>query len=734
MQRFFQIALILAALLGLSVVRDGAAQQTEQPAAQPPVDTAAIQAIKESNPTTVADLVRAALVTADLDRTDLSKAYLQKLIDNDPTGEEVWSAQRKLGSAQFVRLQTLDTIQPEGGKASTLLLDKLQAYLHDPTRLKMAVDQLASSDITAKSKAARQLIDAGTTAANPLFAVLADPARKAEYPAVKKVLVHFGRVMHPPVLAALDSDDPHLVAELADVARQMQLKSAMPFLVGSFVTTDNAELKEAIGLYLDDVVAHRPDTAEAKAYLAKRVNAYLDGAPMFPLNAEGEVDLWSWNPDSKQVEVHQLPATDANVVVAGQLLHDLYAIDGDNPEVQMLSTLAAMQRIGVLQESDELLKQLVATHGIEVVEAALKRSLEGRKYAHASVIACEQLGATKNADLLLAVDGNLSQLARALQSPVYRVRRAAAKAILEIDPKTPYAGSAELLDALGFMANSQGKRLIVIGELQQQRAQEMGSLLAELRLEPMVTAGGAELFKAAYSSPDVEAIFISKPLARPSVMETVQVLRKDRRTGDLPIGLISPIEEVIQFETRTENDPLTHVMIRPNDTEGFIFQLQHLYRSQGRLLVSAEEREADAEFAVSQITRMLDSEEDYNYYNFLKLEEIAIRRLVDDSVALDVAKLLGKLATPAAQVALIDYASDPFHPLAIRQASVEALKDAISRRGILLSKDQIITQYDRYNASEKLDSDTQAVLGQILDIIEAPTQDVRFDQPAKIGP
>lgn len=733
MQRFLKIALTTALLVGLVIVHDAQAQQPGQPAPTAPVDTAAIQAIKESNPTTAEQLINAAIMSADLGRGDLGKAYLAKLIQNDPAEDEVLDAHHKLGTGRIFRLQSIDSLQPEGAQAATLLLTKLDKYFKDPARMKQLVDQLVDQDEVTRKKAVMQLKNAGAEAANPLFAALADPSREAVRPAAKQMLVALGEPIHGPLLAALDSSNPVLVAELVDVAKRLGLSQATQFLVGAYVLTDDDQLRSAIGEYLDATVKSRPSESDVKAYLAKRVGLYLGEGPMFPVNEDGLVELWTWDAANNQVVMTPVPLADAEVITAGQLLRDLYALDGDNPEVQVQSAVAALQRMGVLGESDADLKKLVDQHGIEVLQSALLYALEERKFSQAAVAACEQLGATKNADLLIAIAGEPSPLALALQSPVYRVRRAGAKGILALDPKSPYAGSAELLDTLGFMASAQGKRTILLGELHQQNAQRMAGLLAELQLDPVVTPGGRELFKQAYASPDVEAIFISKPLALPALMESVQILRKDRRTADLPIGIIAPIGEVVHYQLRTKDDPLTVVMIRPNDVEGFIFQLKQLYLSQGRLLVPADEREADAEFAIAEISRMLDSADEYDFYDFLKVEEIAVRRLVDQNVTANVANLLGKLGTPAAQTALVDYASDPFNPVALRQACADALKAAIEGRGVLLTKDQIVAQYGRYNASEELDPETQAVLGKILDIIEAPTQDVRFDQPAKIG-
>jgi hypothetical protein len=60
-------------------------------------------------------------------------------------------------------------------------------------------------------------------------------------------------------------------------------------------------------------------------------------------------------------------------------------------------------------------------------------------------------------------------------------------------------------------------------------------------------------------------------------------------------------------------------------------------------------------------------------------------------------------------------------PISDRQAAAAAFAQAVTSRGLFLTQQQIATQFDRYNASERLDAETQAVLGSLLDAIEAPT-------------
>ena len=50
--------------------------------------------------------------------------------------------------------------------------------------------------------------------------------------------------------------------------------------------------------------------------------------------------------------------------------------------------------------------------------------------------------------------------------------------------------------------------------------------------------------------------------------------------------------------------------------------------------------------------------------------------------------------------------------------AAEAFRASVAAHGVLLTTDQILAQYDRYNASETADAATQKVLARVLDVIE----------------
>mgnify|MGYP001826990095 CR=1 FL=1 len=57
-------------------------------------------------------------------------------------------------------------------------------------------------------------------------------------------------------------------------------------------------------------------------------------------------------------------------------------------------------------------------------------------------------------------------------------------------------------------------------------------------------------------------------------------------------------------------------------------------------------------------------------------------------------------------------------PIQMRRSAVNAFRDAVKRRGLMLQSRAVNQQYDRYNQTRTLPKETQQLLAEVLDIIE----------------
>ena len=90
-----------------------------------------------------------------------------------------------------------------------------------------------------------------------------------------------------------------------------------------------------------------------------------------------------------------------------------------------------------------------------------------------------------------------------------------------------------------------------------------------------------------------------------------------------------------------------------------------------------------------------------------------------DQIGLAIAREYGAGTVFFAGQSLLELAGQLTQPLEVRQAAAGAFAASVARFGTLLTTREINEQYDRYNASEVQDEETQRLLAGILDVMEA---------------
>jgi hypothetical protein len=78
----------------------------------------------------------------------------------------------------------------------------------------------------------------------------------------------------------------------------------------------------------------------------------------------------------------------------------------------------------------------------------------------------------------------------------------------------------------------------------------------------------------------------------------------------------------------------------------------------------------------------------------------------------------------SAQRSLLEVINSSTQPLATREAAAAAFAHSRQEYGVLLTRAEILQQYELYNANAGRNADTNLVLGAVLDAIEgkdAPT-------------
>jgi hypothetical protein len=171
---------------------------------------------------------------------------------------------------------------------------------------------------------------------------------------------------------------------------------------------------------------------------------------------------------------------------------------------------------------------------------------------------------------------------------------------------------------------------------------------------------------------------------------------------------------------------------RPHTPEALTQIVERLQTLTQRDAVPADERAAQADEATTWIAKLLAADRPfYVLQRATPVLEAAVYKLQSNESAI---AALVELGTPASQRALVNFASQTTLPVASRAEAVAAFATSVKAHGVLLTTNEIIAQYNRYNASAQSDADTQKVFGAILDAIEAPRAADPPPPPWKLPP
>lgn len=719
----------LEAGLPLATARAQAPGPATPPAAVVEETDPAILALRGSNPTSAEQLVHAMQVTLGLGRLDEMRRYADRLDPAAVTPDELLQLHRRFGSGFFLKLDDEKRFGAKTAAFSRSVMKAAADARRSEARLNELIGVLATGTQVERAAAGVALREAGVAAIPPLIRALGDPAQAAAHPRIRLTLGLLRSEAVWPLIAALDSGNEALAARAAATLADLETRQATPFLVRPFLDASlGVEYRRAAGRALQALVGVAPTREDAAIYLNKRFEAYMNGALPRRPDENDQIVLWQWDATAKTVAPQRYSRAAASFLIAAQLLRDLAALEPDNDRYRRMELVARLQAIKLqvgratpLDRKSKLWTAALAL-GADDLEAVLQEALALKLHA-AAIGTLELLGATGDVSLVQSKTGVVERpVAAALRHPSPHVRFAAAQAILQLDPHTRYAGSSRLLETLCFFVRSAGRQRALVAHPRRAEAQSIVGLLVSMGYSAESATTGRELLRLAHRNPDIRFVLISSWLDGPSAWQTVQRLRENRRTAQLPVGLYTRAPEFERIKVQAKNDPLVVVMPRPHSIRGLSTYSHQLHTLSEKRTVSDVTRLQFARIAIQALRKMVESPHDYDFYNLRSITEDLLTAIRNPLVAEDAAMALGALGDSQSQTALADVASDNNLPLSLRKTAAAAFKKAVEAHGVGLTIDQIRKQYQRYNKSKVLDRETQKVLASLLDTIEAPSK------------
>ena len=701
------------------------AQNAKQPEEQvePKKFDAAVEAVLAKTPETPRDLCDTVLSLMDLGAAEEAAPFLKQLVDAKLDDAALAALVNEFKSPAFLRLALNKELAPEGATFSSAAMQAADKFARDQTMLAKLISQLKDPSPEVRRAALVDLRAGQTSAISMLLGEMAkNPG--SDNRVLQQALLDFGGLATDLLIGALDTQDDRFKAQVIEVLGQLDSNKAALYLLGPATGSANPQVRDAARGTLLRVLGREPSKASAAAALHRRIKKYYGGTRPLAPDHEGMVEIWDWDDSAKASKPRKLPADDYGMLLAAQLSKDLYELDPGNRENLRLSLAARLEAAKIRSGYNQPLPrgagtayEMAAAQPLGILEQTLNDVLQSGHLGAALGIV-EVLGDRGSEAMLHTSSVDPAPLVQAVRHGDRRLRFAAVAALMKINPTQPYPGSHFLPEALSYFATTGGTLLAVIGHPRANKAQDLAAMLSELGYESRVAYTGKEFLRVSKSSSDVDLALIDMSIQSPGVREVLYQMRRTPQTSRVPAGIVATIDNLDEARRIAHTDPLTLAMPRPHTTEAVSQEVERLDRLVGRSLLSVEERKSQAVESLKWLARLSQSSKDlYDLSGTWKAVELALQTPELTQAATTV---LAAQPTASAQRSLVNMASRQVLPIESRQAAAKAFQTHVQKQGILLTTEEILRQYDRYNASETSDKPTQQLMALILDVIENP--------------
>jgi hypothetical protein len=650
-------------------------------------------------PETPAEFFDAVILMLDLGQVDLAKLYLARLVELAPDDATLLELRDQFGPGAIARIARLQELRPQGAELAAKISAASGAALADPMRLATLVEQLGGEP-NEQAVAFEALRNAGAIAVPGIMTALNDEGRVGVHQQLLQILVEMGDVAVPPLLGALEAPSSTMRSNAATALGYLKAKSALPLLTYPAVGDDVPSGERAIAMVSIARILGVSGTRARDLVSAGPVNqliadatAYLSGQKTADLDVVGDVDSWSWDEAAGSVVKLDLTADEANDRIGLRLARQAFLLSPERNDVQTLYLVSLLvehasrsQATGGLTKGPLSPTDIGLTVGPTVLSRALGLALELRR-GEAAVAALRLLEKTASmADVVGSP--NQQPILKALNAADPRIQFAAARTILQIDPRQQFPQSSRVVEILVRALAGEDIRKAVIVHPSGERGTQLAGQLGELGFNPLLVSTGRSAFKMAAARHDVSLVVIHANSVQWAASETVANLRADSRTAAIPILLVGGVAAKPALE-RLAGQYASIAAVNEAQTSADIdLQGREFFRGMNREGLSTEELVKYRAEAAEWLRHIASSGRSHVFP--IERAEPRLNELLNDpeliTVALDV---LAEIASEGSQSSLarvlLDSTADPAH----RELAANNLAFHIQRFGLMASTEQV---------------------------------------------
>lgn len=688
----------------------------------------AIAAVLEMKRTTPAEQLRAILMLIDLGHDDVAAQLLPELLAAKLDDAQKAALVGQFGTAKFLRLIRLDPPVAKDAPPNQLAgvrdfaqscIVAADAAAKDPKRIAQLIAQLnapAEADRYTARVDLRAAGDAGMLAAINALAAAKDESTRGNLLAA---LADMRPAVDAPLLALLADSQGQLRRDAAELAGHLHIAPALPWLSTIAVTATDASAVDAARKSISQLGYPEPTINEVQKLLRDRLAA-IKSTPVTTID-DGTVGVWwSWNPQTKQLAAATYGVPQLRALTAARLARALGEVGGlTEPNDRRAVLLYSLEESALLgRAADPALQEIVAKLTPSELSTTLATAMK-EQYTAAAVMIAEELGRRGDLTILSSNGGQPSPLAAALTSPDRAVRFAALSALMQLNPQRSFPGSSQVANSLWYFVGGAGEPTAIAAAPAILVASDWAGKLRGQGYDAMPVKTGREALVAAIDpavAPRLGIIVLDSDIGQPLLGEVVYQLRASDLTANVPILIAASAPRLAAAQRVAEANSLVYATPRPHGDGALANVVKEALALKPTPLASTEVRTAQAKQALDWLAKLLAANAPYDE---LKRDAFLVdRTLLAPELAAPSIAVLAALGTPESQTALVDFASMTSLPIETRQAAADALAASVKQFGVQLKREQIVRQYDRYNASETADQPTQELMGRILDVIE----------------
>ncbi len=713
------------------------------------------------DPRTPWEMINAANSISKSGRVEVAGVLLKRFLGLETTPEQLAEIREKLGAEDLLRLSILEGVQPQGRFVVEKITNEVGEFLKQshPMPFVEAIEKLPFGEKGQESALPLEEQQAETvrgitaiwrgneTSVEQMIAILGVSDDAGELAEIESLLRSMRSEAKEALGLVLGSGNSKLVGRAAKLLfSYVPEGEAFIFYPALFDRRLDGATTAALGRYVAKLDGKQPTASEAAIRLYTVALEYFDRDRKLRTDSDGQVAFWEIREPAGQLRYTSLPAVAAYRLMVDRFASQAYRLDPNNRAIQTFYHLARWEKIvnerGIDEPFDlaELGRSETAkTLGIQELEAILSEAMQ-RDCSAAGMVAATLLGQAGTFDSLLLTQptdresgrGLPRMLVQASGSGDRRIRFAALKAIMQLNPNRPYPGSSLVSDALLWFGRSEGRRLAVVGCPKIANAMMLSGFLSSLGYESRIATSCGDLFQEAIDSPDVEWAILDERCSKPIVSVFSQNMRNDIRTHELPVAIISADPEVLKatpveiplpliskLELEISNTTLRHSLAMifpyPQNVDSTAWIEGRLRKMTGANTVPPPIRLEQARQSLRWLAAM--QRESSSVYRIENLEPFAFRAASSPILAEEGLEILAQIRSNQTQQFLAEYAINEAAPESLREKAALAFAENVKKHDVLIRGRQVKRLLDMFDFQVRNDKKSDTALESLVNTI-----------------